>query len=322
MHAKRLAIGLVALAALTYATGTASAGDTMRLSIPGSPTAPTLNLKATDEDLSADTVAARYYGGGFRGFGGGFRGVGVGFRGIGFGRGIGYGYGRGIGIGYGRGFGYGYGRGFVGYGRGFVGYRRGFVGGYWGPRYFGGYYGSGYGGYGGYPVYSGGYYGSGYCGYPVYSGAYYGSSYYSSDYSNYGYGYGCSPCGGASITIGSLTASVGPPTTIYSTPSYSTPSYVTPGYVAPSYSTPSYTPPMPRADESVPALPGQTGTYPYDGGPSQGVPMPPAEESAVKIPRLSKPALVEDLVVSLPEKKTGKWKYPAYGDAPTRTGSR
>ena len=81
MNARRLAGKLVALAALVFLAGSVSAGDTTRLSLPGGASAPTVNLKATADDLAADTVEARYirggYYGGYRGgYYGGYRGFG------------------------------------------------------------------------------------------------------------------------------------------------------------------------------------------------------------------------------------------------------
>jgi hypothetical protein len=151
MNSRRLAIGLSALAALAFVAGTAKAGDTVRLSLPGGDSAPTHNLGATPADLAADTVATRFFRGGFighRGFGG-FRGYYGGYRGFGYGgyRGFGYGGYRGFGYGGYRGFGYG-------------GYRGFGYGGYYGPRFYGSYY---YGPtYYSYPSYS----------YPYYSGYY------------------------------------------------------------------------------------------------------------------------------------------------------
>ena len=75
---------------------------------------------------------------------------------------------------------------------------------------------------------------------------------------------------------------------------------------------------MPQADEQPQPLPGQPGTFDYDGGPQRQIPMPPAEESAVAHPNQDKPAVVEDLVVKLPGKSSGKWTYPAYGEKPSR----
>jgi hypothetical protein len=57
-------------------------------------------------------------------------------------------------------------------------------------------------------------------------------------------------------------------------------------------------------------------TYPYDGGPRTPVPMPRADDSETGVPRLQTPA--RERVVSTPA-GTGKWAYPAYGEAPRRT---
>jgi len=278
MNARRMAIGLLALAALVFVSATASAGDTVRLSLPGDASAPTLDLKATPDDLASDTlqVGRGYHGGGYHGgYHGGYRG---GYHG-----------------GY-RGYYGGY-RGYYGgyrahasqlpYYGGYRGY--GFRGGYYGG--YRGYYGGGFRYYGGYwPRYGVGFYGA-------YSPSY---SYYPS-YSGYSYSSGayCSPI------VESSTLIIQPRTTVLrpATPSYDLP--------APSL--------MPQADEQPQLVPSQPGTYPYDGGPNNRIPMPPAEESSTSYPRLSKPALVEDLVVKLPGKSSsGKRTYPAYGETPSR----
>src|ERR1700683_1870223 len=100
MFNRPVAVGALALAALALVSS-ARAEDTIRLSIPGSNDAPTLNLKSSGADLAAATVAVA------RGRGG----VAVGGRG-------------GVAVG--------------GRGRVAVGYRGGFYGGYRGG-YYGGY---------------------------------------------------------------------------------------------------------------------------------------------------------------------------------------
>jgi len=148
MQARFRAAGALTLAGLLLVSS-ARAGDTYRLSIPGSASAPTLNLKATPADLEAETLPT-FHRGGFRGgYYGGFRG----------------GYYGGFRGGYYGGYRGGYYGGFRGY---YPRYSGGFYGGYY-PRYYGGYYG-GYGGYG-YPVYSS---------YYLATPGYYGSSYYQS----------------------------------------------------------------------------------------------------------------------------------------------
>jgi len=132
MRAKYLAVGLLTLAGLLL-TGAAQAGDTVRLSLPGSTDAPTLTLAATPADLDADTELVYYAP---RGWYGGYRGYGYG------------GYYRPLYIGLG-GWGYG-GYGYGGYGYGLGGY------------------GGGYGGY-----YSGGYYPASYASYSYVSPSYY-----------------------------------------------------------------------------------------------------------------------------------------------------
>jgi len=135
--------------ALLLLVSSLQAGDNVRLSMPGSVDAPTLNLKATNADLDTDTEAAYwrggYYGGYRGGFSGGYRGYGYGgYRGYGYGGYRGYGYGGYRGYGYGGYRGYGYG-GYRGYGYGgYGGYGYGGYG-YYRPRYYGGYYGGYYG---------------------------------------------------------------------------------------------------------------------------------------------------------------------------------
>jgi hypothetical protein len=238
MHARRMAIGLLALAALAFVAGTATAGDTIRLSLPSGESAPTLNLKATPDDLAADNVATRFG----RGFGGGYRGGYGGYRGY---------------------------RGGYGYGGGYRGYYGGGYRGYYGPRFYGSYY------------------------RPYYSSYYYSTPYYYPSYSGYGY---YSPIGLSSTAVISAQTTVLRP-------------------AAANYDRPL---PMPQADNEPQLSPSQSGTYPYDGGPQRQIPMPPAGESSVGYPGLSKPALVEDLVVKLPGKSSGKWTYPAYGETPSR----
>jgi len=276
MNARQMAIGLLALAVLVFVAGSASAGDTVRLSLPGDASAPTLNLKATAEDLAADTLEAAYRGGYHGGYHGGYRGGYVAHRGYGF-RGGYYG-------------GYRAHASQLPYYRGYRGYYGGYRGYYGGYR---GYYGGGFRYYGGYwPRYGAAYYGS-------YSPSYY---YYNPGYSGYSYSSGgyCSPI------VESSTVVVQPRTTVLRP-------------AAPSYDLPAPTL-MPQADELPRIVPSQPGTFPYDGGPNNQIPMPPADESSTSYPRLSKPALVEDLVVKLPGKSSssGKWTYPAYGETPSR----
>lgn len=255
MHVKHLAAGLLAAAALAFASP-ARAEDTIKLRLPTTPTTDLRDLKATEADLSLDLQdVRRYYGGG--GYRGGFYG---GARG-GF-----YGGARG---------------GFYG---GRVGYWGGYRGGYWGG-YRGGYWGGYRGGYWGgrvgiWPRYYGGYWGGGY--WPAYSGFAYSYPIY--DYPTYIYPCAIDPV----ITSPSLTVRVGP-----------------------SYSLRPATPvlPLPREDK---------GTYPYDGGPAAPVPMPRGEEGKLSQP--GKPAIVDEVLVSTaPEEVgSGKWSYPAYGEAPRR----
>jgi len=186
----------------------------------------------------------------------------------------------------------GYRGGFVGHRGGYGGFRGGYGGYYGGYRGFVGYRG-GYGGYYGgyYPRYYGGYYG-GYS-YPSYYG--YGYGYYPRycSYPVYSYyGVCASPCS-LSVTIPALPRVVGPTLSTPSAP------------VAPS--------------EALP--PPGNGTYQYDGGPASPVPMPPPEETPTRsYPR--KPAVYDEIMVSLPAEQsgTGKWVYPAYGETARRQG--
>jgi len=285
---KHAALALVAIALLAL-TGPSSAGDRIELKLPvKKPQTDNHDLKATLADIETEVIDARYYGGGRGGYvGGGYRG--------GF-------------------YGGGYRGGYVG------GYRGGYVGGYRGGYYGGyrGYYGGGY--YGGFV---GGYYRPYY--YPRYYGYAYAPSYYTySDYSpgyyNYAYAYPCT------------LPDVSPTVTLRVGPTYSAPSYGLPS-----------TPPtnIPPGSTVIPGRPGNSGnpvlpppmnngkvppgTYNYDGGPKAPVPMPPADEGAATVqPQRAKPRIIEDILVStqVQDSKTGKWTYPAYGEAPRRTGGK
>jgi hypothetical protein len=257
MHSRKLAVGLSALAALAFVAGTASAGDIVRLSLPGGQSAPTLDLKATPDDLAADTVPTRLVRGAARGVA----------RGVGFAAHRGY-YG-----GYRGGFYGGY-RGYYGGYRGYYGGYRGYYGGYYAPRFYGAYYGPRY--YGSY------YYTPSYYDYPSYSGYYAPLVTY--------------PIASAGAVVAAQPAVIR--------------SAAPANYERPL--------PMPQADDQPQPAPGQPGTYDYDGGPQRRIPMPPAEESPVVHPNRHQPAVVEDLVVKLPGKASGKWTYPAYGEKPSR----
>ena len=74
MYSRHLALGLSALASLAFVAGTASAGDNVRLSLPGGASAPTLDLKATPDDLAADATPTRFVRGAVYGVG---RGIGA-----------------------------------------------------------------------------------------------------------------------------------------------------------------------------------------------------------------------------------------------------
>jgi hypothetical protein len=177
--------------------------------------------------------------------------------------------------------------GFRGVGFRGVGFRgvaiRGHRGGFWGGSR--GYWGS-WGGWGGswgstgwYPSYWG-WGGSPLC------YTYYNVSPWYSGFSGWG-----SPCSGGTV-IGSVPTM--PPASLSTVP---TPAVPLPAPV-----------PSPSADPTL-------GTFPYDGGPVNPVPTPRVEETPVRLPH--GPSLIEDFVVSLPE-KAGKWNYPAYGEKPTR----
>jgi hypothetical protein len=280
MLSRHLAAGVLALAALALP---ARAEDTLRLSLPGSDKAQTLDLKATEADLAADTLTvARGRGGrgGGRGFarGRGFRGRG--FRGRAF-RGRGF---RGRAFArrpfirgrafvrspfFGRAFVRRpfFGRAFVRspfFGRAFV--RRPFFGRafIWRPSFGSGFFWGGF-----YPSYY------------WYPGVY-------DDWSDY-YTY---PTSGAVSTVPSTTLGITP------VPSGGSPP-------APS---------APAPEDSAP------GTYPYDGGPRTPVPMPKADEANNRLQLPRRPALLDEVLVSFQENK-GKWNYPAYGEKATRSGS-
>lgn len=176
------------------------------------------------------------------------------------------------------------------WGGGYRGYWGGGYRGYWGG--YGGY--GGYGGWGGYypryysyggyyPRYYGGYYGGFYPGYSNYYPRYYG--YYPSFY------WGCSIDGGV--------GAAGEVTVLNGTPATTIPS-------------------NPQPYSSQPVVPQQpsTGTYPYNGGPTNPVPAPGAEPRPTNTPQPTVP--LEGRVVSLPS-KPAKYVYPAYGEQPTRT---
>jgi len=276
-----LAAGLMALAALT--PGLRAADDTLRLTLPAKADATARTLGATNDDLDADTIEARY------GYRGGFGGYGRGYYGGGYGRGYyGGGYGRGYYGGYGRGFSLNIGIG----GYGGYGYGRGYYGGYY-PRYYGGYYPRYYGGF--YPSYYSSYY---------YPSVYYGG-YYPSYYSSYSY-----PIVSSYPVVSSY------PIAVASSASSTTVDYGT-------YSTtPSISTLPSRGGAAPPVMPRADGSYSYDGGPTTPVPMPSVpseEERLMRLPRVPTP--VVDRVVSLKdEPTTGKFVYPAYGETPRRGG--
>ncbi len=74
--------------------------------------------------------------------------------------------------------------------------------------------------------------------------------------------------------------------------------------------------PLPGSAYPAPQqLPGNDGTFPYDGGPQQVVPNPRDTPPSSTTPR-SVP--LEGRSVSLP-KAAPKWSYPAYGETARRT---
>jgi hypothetical protein len=164
--------------------------------------------------------------------------------------------------------------------RGFIGFNRGFVG---FNRGFVGFRPFAPRFFGFYPRFGGGF--SRGCAFPASFG--------------FGYGYypGWSSCG---VYASPCSVSVGIPpiTRVLGT--------VPPGQVVPAPLAP---------------LPPGNGTYQYDGGPANPVPMPPPEETPTRSdPR--RPAVYDEVMVSLPGEQsgTGKWVYPAYGEAPRREG--
>jgi hypothetical protein len=233
------------------------------------------------EDPSADLVATAHRGGFRGGFSGGHHGFHGGHHGFHGGH---------------HGFHGGFNRGFYGGHRGFYGgFNRGFYGGFYRPYFYGGYY---------RPYYAG--FGYGYGSYYSYPGAYYGyPSYYS-------------PCGQPAVVSSAPTMTL----------------QVGPG-VAPAPSTINPIPQMPPASnpyegDTLPAPKPVPGTFPYDGGPKTPVPMPRTEEApepALNNGSTIRPA--DERFVFLPEPTisaktagqpaTGKWAYPAYGEAPRRT---
>jgi len=194
----------------------------------------------------------------------------------------------------------GYRGGFGGYRGGFVGYRGGFGG------YRGGFYGGYRGGFVGYRGFYGGY--RGFVGYPRFYGSYYPSFYgsYGGCYYPTFYGYSYYPSYCAYPTYSSYGVYTSPISLSVTVPG-------APRVVGPVLSTPA----APAPSTTLP--PPGNGTYQYDGGPANPVPAPPPEETPTRsAPR--KPAVYDEIMVGLPanEPATGKWVYPAYGEAPRR----
>jgi hypothetical protein len=280
MLSKPFAYGLALAAGLALTSAARAGDDVIRLAPPKQPSGDVRTLGATADDLATENLEAYYRGyGGYRGGYGGYRG----FYGGGY-RGF---YGGGYRGGF---YGAGFNRGFYG-----AGFRGGYYGGYRG-FYGGGFRGGYYGGY-----YSQPYYYSNYYSYPSYYGGY--------------YGYACSDVGGAEVyPICSQRTVV----VVRQPANYSVQPQQPPLQTQPQYN-PTPIPQMPRADEE--------GTFPYDGGPKTPVPMPQTFEDArpslLQRPRPQSDETVVSLKPQLVEEKksssSGKWNFPAYGEAPTRS---
>jgi len=73
---------------------------------------------------------------------------------------------------------------------------------------------------------------------------------------------------------------------------------------------------------------GKNGTFPYDGGPKDVIPMPKdgvpnGLQNGTQMGSDRRPRVVEDMAVGLSftsggASGSGKWQYPAYGEAPRR----
>jgi hypothetical protein len=232
-----LAAGLLALAACIPAAQ--AADDDLRLKLPATPDddASVRTLGANNDDLDAETLEMRYYGG-YRGGYGGYRGGYGGYRGF---------------VGYRGGYGYG------GY-RGFYGYRGGYYGGYRG--FYGGYRGL-YAGYGGY-----GYGGYGYGGYGGYYPSYYSSYYSYPIYSYPVYSYYYSPC---ATVIASAPTTTLDYRVVPSTPTPADPTLTEP--TTPSLKT-TPAPPMPRVDGTYPYNGGPGTPVPMPRGGDEAMTLP------------------------------------------------
>jgi len=201
---------------------------------------------------------------------------------------------RGYGGGRGGGFRGGFRGGFHGGHHGFYGGHRGFYGGHHG--FYGGHRGY-YGGYGGYRGYYGGYRGY-YGGYNVYRPIYSYNDGYCAPYSYYPSYYSYCPIGSAGLSAATFSLRIGPVVTQLQTrPMPYAPVPLTPAQ--PNDGSPT---PMPN-----------DGTFDYDGGPRAPVPMPKAEP----VPMNTQPTVpLEGRPVSLPDRSTPKYTYPAYGEQP------
>jgi len=298
MSGKHLAAALVLAGGLLIGTGSARAGDTVRLDLKGNTT--TQNL--IEEGSGADVVAVGHHG--FGGYHGGYHGGYGGYRSY-------YGGHHGYYGGY---------RGFANYG-GYRGYYRPYYGGY---GYSRGYYGGGYYGGGFLPglavgsvlgrlsarPYYGGYYGSSYGGYYAPSYGYYSpysyGSYYYSAPAYYSYS---APYWGCSLGTSVLTS---PAIISQSTQPLMPPATSTLPPTSGTQILPSATPDLPEtAPEAVPA---DQGTFPYDGGPRTPAPAPQTEEAVPASPSRTTPAAPPgSRLVSLTEVPS-HWVYPAYGE--------
>lgn len=170
-----------------------------------------------------------------------------------------------------------------GWGGGYRGWGVGYRGWGWGGGYYGGFY----------PRYNVGFY-------PSYGFAYYPSFSYSY-YPSFAYYGGYFPCSlGADVVVTTTQAVPAMPRIIENPAQRQLPMPL-----------PGQPPVMPRSE----------GTFDYDGGPKTPVPMPKTEgELSARAPTDAprRPMIVNELLVSDPAAKSGKWVYPAYGETPRR----
>jgi len=156
------------------------------------------------------------------------------------------------------------------------------------------------------------YYQSSYCYPQVYSYSYYTPSVcYSSCYVD--------PCSLSSAPALSTIPSMSPAVTLKINPAPSVTDSVIQSSPSGQTLPPSSTLPAPGAQPDA-------GTFPYDGGPKDPIPMPRAEEiptTARTYDMVIRPAqFVSIPETTSPASKTGKWKFPAYGEEAKRSSSR